>query len=102
MAILFGSVPTTTESPSPPEVSGYLAPDSTALKGGGRRVLGSLFVGGAEVSSRWWELFQSRYLSDLVEQGIVHNADLQAAEAALRVRHSSWAAHWATFPPASY
>jgi NodT family efflux transporter outer membrane factor (OMF) lipoprotein len=86
------------QAPGAPEAQGYLAPDSTAAKGG-KRVLGSLFVAGADVSNRWWELFQSRYLSDLVEQGIVHNADLQAAEAALRVAQANTLAQRGTLFP---
>ena len=39
--------------------------------------------------AQWWELFRSRHLNDLIEQGIAHNADLQAAEAAVRVAQAN-------------
>ena len=55
----------------------------------GERVLGKAFLYGADISSRWWELFRSRGLNDLIEQGIMHNADLQAAEAAVRVAQAN-------------
>ena len=55
----------------------------------GERVLGKAFLYGADISSRWWELFRSRALNDLIEEGIVHNADLQAAEAAVRVAQAN-------------
>lgn len=68
-------------------MSGYLPPD--AISRSGKRVLGSLFIAGAEVPSRWWEAFKSPHLSDLIEHGIRHNADLQAAEAAVRVAQAN-------------
>ena len=73
----------------PPDVSGYLPRQGTSAAASGKRVLGTLFVAGADVPSRWWEAFQSRHLSELVEQGILHNADLQAAEAAVRVAQAN-------------
>ena len=75
------------QPPQAPDVSGYLAQRGASPSG--RRVLGSLFVAGAELPSRWWESFQSRHLSELVEQGILHNADLQAAEAAVRIAQAN-------------
>ena len=65
--------------PEPPPVDRYLpsgGPGDTA----GLRVLQA-----ADIPGRWWELFRSRALNDLIEQGIQHNADLQAAEAAVRL-----------------
>jgi NodT family efflux transporter outer membrane factor (OMF) lipoprotein len=37
----------------------------------------------------WWELFRSPTLNRLVQDGITHNADLAAAEAAVRVAHAN-------------
>jgi NodT family efflux transporter outer membrane factor (OMF) lipoprotein len=67
--------------PDPPPMSGYLPP--------GNRPLGRIFAPGADIPARWWELFQSAHLNDLVEHGIAHNADLQAAEAAVRVAQTN-------------
>src|SRR5262249_24433577 len=44
---------------------------------------------GADIPARWWELFGSRHLNALIEQGIILNADLQAAEAAVRVAQAN-------------
>jgi NodT family efflux transporter outer membrane factor (OMF) lipoprotein len=70
--------------PEPPPVTGYL-PGADS----GERVLGKAFLYGADIPNRWWELFRSRGLNDLIEQGILHNADLQAAEAAVRVAQAN-------------
>src|SRR5262245_20114436 len=70
--------------PEPPPVTGYLpGPDAS------ERVLGKAFLYGAEIPSRWWELFRSRALNDLVEQAIQHNAEPEAAEAAVRVAQAN-------------
>ena len=53
------------------------------------RPLGRIFARGTDIPACWWELFQSHHLNDLVEQGIAHNADLQAAEAAVRVAQAN-------------
>jgi NodT family efflux transporter outer membrane factor (OMF) lipoprotein len=67
--------------PEAPPVAGYLPP--------GDRPLGRVFAPGADIPARWWELFQSRHLNDLIEQGIAHNADLQAAEASVRMAQAN-------------
>lgn len=68
------------QPPPAPPVSGYLP--------GGRlspAVAGRVFQPGADIPPRWWELLHSQHLNALIEQGIVHNPDLTAAEAAVRV-----------------
>jgi NodT family efflux transporter outer membrane factor (OMF) lipoprotein len=75
------------EAPQPPEVTGYLPAGRVA--GAAERVLGQRIANGADIPARWWELFRSRYLSELIEQGIAHNADLQAAEASVRVAQAN-------------
>jgi len=42
-----------------------------------------------DIPARWWELFRSRHLNQLVEDGIKHNPDLQAAMAAVRVAQAN-------------
>jgi NodT family efflux transporter outer membrane factor (OMF) lipoprotein len=83
----------------PPDVTGYLPTHGASASTSGKRVLGRLFAAGADVPSRWWEAFQSRHLSELVEQGIAHNADLQAAEAAVRVAQANALAQRGTLFP---
>jgi NodT family efflux transporter outer membrane factor (OMF) lipoprotein len=67
--------------PDAPPIAGFLPAHD--------RPPGRIFVPGADIPARWWELFQSRHLNDLIEQGIAHNADLQAAEASVRVAQAN-------------
>src|SRR5882672_2118753 len=69
------------KSPEAPPVTGYLP--------AGDRPPGRIYVPGADIPARWWEVFRSRHLNDLIEMGIAHNADLQAAEAAVRVAQAN-------------
>jgi NodT family efflux transporter outer membrane factor (OMF) lipoprotein len=83
------------QTPDPPDVTGYLAPGGAA--GGG--VPPQALARSADIPDRWWELFRSRHLTALIEQGIAHNADVQAAEAALQVAQANAAAQrGALFP----
>ena len=76
--------------PQPPPVADYGPAD---------RPVGRPFVMGADIPAGWWELFQSPHLSFLVEQGIEHNAELQSAEAAVRVaQFNALAQRGALFP----
>src|SRR6185295_19511598 len=67
---------------APPPVKGFL-PDATGS------VPGVATVRGAEISAQWWKVFRSRDLNRLIETGIDNNADLQAAEAALRAAQAN-------------
>jgi NodT family efflux transporter outer membrane factor (OMF) lipoprotein len=69
--------------PPPPEVGTFL-PGRAA-----DRVPGRTVVRGAEIPAQWWELFRSPALDRVVQQGIVFNADLAAAEAAVRVAQAN-------------
>ena len=66
--------------PPPPETAGFLSPR-------GDRIAGT--VRGADIAARWWEVFRSRELNKLIEDGIANNADLAAAEAAVRVAQAN-------------
>jgi len=44
---------------------------------------------GGNIPERWWQLFRSRYLNELIEQAIAHNPDLEAAEAAVRIAQAN-------------
>ncbi len=68
--------------PQPPVVSGYL-PDGTG------RTPGRSAKYGADLSAKWWGLFGSGHLNSLIEQGIAHNPDLKAAEAAVRMAQAN-------------
>jgi NodT family efflux transporter outer membrane factor (OMF) lipoprotein len=71
--------------PGPPPVDGYLPSQRMA----GTSAQGQSLRYGADIPERWWELFRSPALNDLIEQGVRHNADLQAAEAAVRVAQAN-------------
>lgn len=72
-------------TPPPPAVSRFLPTTDASGLPAGDTVPGQVLARGAPVPERWWELFRSPQLNRLVEDGIRHNADLQAAEAAVRV-----------------
>lgn len=55
----------------------------------GDSVAGRKIEHGADISAEWWEAFRSRKLSDLIRDGLTHNADVGAAEAALRVAQAN-------------
>src|SRR5204862_211801 len=71
----------------------FQVPVMPALKGflPGQResVPGSTVVRGADISARWWEVFRSRALTRLIQDGIENNQDLRAAEAAVRAAQAN-------------
>jgi NodT family efflux transporter outer membrane factor (OMF) lipoprotein len=72
-----------------PDVDGYL-PGKLASPGpkpAGPRVPSQHFVTGPDVSARWWAAFKSQPLSELIKDSVDHNANLQAAEAAIKVAY---------------
>ena len=75
------------QPPPPPGVSGFLPPGRAPATS--NPLPGQQLVAGASIPDRWWELFRSRHLNDLITQGIIHNTDLQAAEAAVRVAQAT-------------
>ena len=75
--------------PDPPFVTAYLPKGPFAGLAPDEQVPGRKVVRGADIPARWWELFRSRYLNQLIEDGIALNADLQAAEAAVRVAQAN-------------
>ena len=76
------------EVPGAPAVTGYLG-GPTSNPEGGDRVPGRTLLRGADVAAQWWELFRSPRLKTLVVEGIAFNADLAAAEAAVRVAQAT-------------
>jgi NodT family efflux transporter outer membrane factor (OMF) lipoprotein len=69
-------------TPEPPGVPSY-------LPGGDKAGAGRSIVEGGDIPAAWWELFRSRHLNGLVERGIAYNADLEAAEGALRAAQAN-------------
>jgi NodT family efflux transporter outer membrane factor (OMF) lipoprotein len=68
--------------PEPPPIERY-------LPAGDRTRPTQTILPGADIPPRWWELFRSRELTQLIEEAILHNPDLQAAEAAVRVAQAN-------------
>lgn len=84
------------KTPEGPSTNSYLS------DAGGDRLPGRTIARGAEIPPQWWELLQSPALNRLVADGIAHNADLAAAEAAVRVAQANaLAQRGALFPSVS-
>ena len=89
------------KTPPPPSVTAYTASPkaatvATAGVPGGEA---QHFVAGSDIPADWWRLFHSRPLNDLIEQALANNADLKAAQAALRVAfENTRAEHGAYYP----
>src|SRR5262249_2730780 len=56
---------------------------------GADRVAGRTVLRGADIPPQWWELFRAPALDRLVQDAIAYNADLAAAEAAVRVAQAN-------------
>lgn len=69
--------------PAPPNVTGYL-PGKQPTASSGQTI-----VYNADLPGEWWHLLGSRQLTGLIEQGLRFNADLEAAEAAIRVAQAN-------------
>jgi NodT family efflux transporter outer membrane factor (OMF) lipoprotein len=63
------------KTPEPPPAQGYIP--------------GQTIAGSSDVPGRWWERFRSQPLNRLIDDGLAHNTDLQAAEAAVRVAQAN-------------
>ena len=59
------------------------------LPGQRESVPGSTVARGADISARWWEVFRSRSLNRLIQDGVDNNQDLRAAEAAVRAAQAN-------------
>ena len=88
LAVAFGGcvVGPDFESPNGPGVASYLPSD----KGNGReRIRGVKLAFDAGIPGDWWEVLGSRRLNELIELGMAQNADLEAAEAAIRIAEAN-------------
>jgi len=87
--------------PAAPDVTGYTkeplkASSASAGSGLGQ---GQRFVQDLDIPGLWWATFHSRPLNDLIEDALKHNADLQTAQAALRVAYQNAEAQKGAFWP---
>jgi NodT family efflux transporter outer membrane factor (OMF) lipoprotein len=87
--------------PPAPDVQGYTPEPlgartaSAGTKGGQAQ----RFVHDLDLPGQWWTLFHSRPLNSLVERALANNADLAAAQAALRVARANVRAQRGTLFP---
>ena len=80
-------------APATPEVAGFLP---GALRTGDAK---QRFVDGADIPGQWWATFHSRALNALVERALRQNADVQAAQAALKAARENSASTRGVFLP---
>ena len=70
------------EPPAPPPVESFVpGPSKSGLE--------NTKVVVADIPYRWWELFRSKGLSRLIEEGFAQNPDILSAEAAVRVAQAN-------------
>jgi NodT family efflux transporter outer membrane factor (OMF) lipoprotein len=89
-------------TPPAPDVPGY-TPEPLASRAASAKVAGGEgqhFVRDLDLPGQWWTLFHSKALNSLVETALVANADLQAAQAALRVAKENLYAQQGALLPA--
>jgi NodT family efflux transporter outer membrane factor (OMF) lipoprotein len=67
--------------PAAPKVASFLPKDAERAPAGADS---QRIVQGMDIPARWWTVFHSAELDALVAQALAHNADVAAAEAALR------------------
>jgi NodT family efflux transporter outer membrane factor (OMF) lipoprotein len=89
------------QKPAAPPVTSYTreTPSTTAQVSGVPGGDAQSFAEGRDIPDEWWTLFHSKPLDDLIAQALRNNADLAAAEAALRVAHENRKAAEGSFFP---
>jgi NodT family efflux transporter outer membrane factor (OMF) lipoprotein len=92
----------TFKTPAPPDVGDYTAhPESTTVAAPNVTAgEAQTFALGKDISADWWTLFHSKPLNDLIEESLVNNHDLKAAQAALSVARENVLAQRGTYYPA--
>ena len=87
------------QRPAPPAVASFLPKDAQRAPAGADA---QQIVQGMDIPARWWTVFHSPELDALVAQALANNADVAAAEAALRnARELLYAQRGALFPTVS-
>ena len=90
------------EAPNAPNVEGFLPGKEQRATISGQGITPQTLAKGADIPGEWWALFKSKHLNGLIEKGLAFNADLQAAEAAVRVAQANaLAQRGALFPTVS-
>jgi NodT family efflux transporter outer membrane factor (OMF) lipoprotein len=89
-------------APVPPPDSGGYSAGHPLTRTVGAKVAGGepqRLVQGRDIPGDWWRLFGSKRLQTLTERALKNNADLAAAQAALRIAHANLAVGKAAFFP---
>ncbi len=89
------------KTPAAPDVSGYTKepladPASSTLA----PIDAQRFVEGMDIPAQWWTVFHSEALNALIADALKNNADLQAAQAALKVAQENYYAQQGVYYPA--
>jgi len=88
------------DKPEAPAASGYTpqapAPTASAEIPAGEA---QRFVQEMDIPGQWWTLFHSEPLNELIDQALKNNADLRAAQAALRAANDNVYAQMGAFWP---
>ena len=90
------------ERPKPPTVSDYTDHPTATTTVTTTNVAGGeaqRFAKGAEIVGDWWTLFHSAPLNALIEQALINNPDLKAAQAALTVARENMLAQRGGYYP---
>ncbi|HUH30885.1 MAG TPA: efflux transporter outer membrane subunit [Rhodanobacter sp.] len=79
------------QRPAAPDAATYGAHPSTTTAAAAHGAGGEAqhFTLGGDIPADWWTLFHSPALNTLIAHSLANNADLQAAQAALRVAHET-------------
>jgi NodT family efflux transporter outer membrane factor (OMF) lipoprotein len=87
--------------PAPPTASDYGKAPSTGTTAAAAGTGGAAqhFASGMDIPGEWWTLFRSQPLTDLVQQALKANPDIDAAQAALRQAHELYGAQRTSFLP---
>ncbi|HEY3948127.1 efflux transporter outer membrane subunit [Phenylobacterium sp.] len=89
------------KKPAPPAVSSYVSPPLTGAVGtpGVTGGAAQTFTSGADIPGDWWTLYHSTTINALIDQALKANADLAAAQAALKQAHETTLAQKGAFFP---
>jgi NodT family efflux transporter outer membrane factor (OMF) lipoprotein len=85
--------------PPAPPVSGYTKEPLATNLAAGPAGPNEKFIRDLDIPGQWWAIYHSPGLNGLINDALAHNADLQAAQAALLLARENAAAQRGTFYP---
>jgi NodT family efflux transporter outer membrane factor (OMF) lipoprotein len=89
------------KTPDAPKVSRYTPEPALPVttEAGGPHGQAQRFVPGMDIPAQWWRVFHSQPLNQLIEQALIANPNLNAAQAALRQARENVAAQRGVYFP---